>query len=784
MRRLAWFSAGFGVCCLLSCYGFGGWFSAIPAAVLFLLCLTVWRRCRPGPNDDPYLLRERPGGRRQRVYQVVRRGLALSLGGMLAVLWFSVYLGLFYTPTLELADSGAAELSGTVASYPRETSIGGYSLTLRLDGGVRAPDVLVYGGSGWGGVRPGDRVTCTARVKGSTYLYGEETTYYTARGVYLVAYCGDAPQVERVERIPLRYWPAAAGEKLREGISAAFDEAAAPLAVAVTTGDKTGLSERLYSALNRSGVMHAAVVSGLHISVLVQAVVLAGRGRRRRVLIVVPFLIFYALMAGGTPSAFRAVIMQTALLLAPLLGRVNDPPSSLGLALMLLLAQNPMAAASVSLQMSFAAVAGLLLAAGPVNGWLLRPLSGLRGHESWPRRALWRFARFEASVLAASLGAMVFTVPLIAVYFGQVSLAAPLTNLLVLAALSALMVLALCIGTLAVFFPAAGRLLGVPASLLSRYIQWVVTAVGTWPYSSLRTGIYCVIWLCAVYLLIAALPRLCRGWRQVLLCLLCAAGLLAASIGAGAAAAASDLTVTVLDVGQGSSAAFLSGGRAALVDCGGSQSSSAGGIAADYFASVGRSRLDLLILTHYDEDHVNGLPQLFYRMEIAELWAPDAPSEAMDRVLELAEAAGTEVHLVTEIEVLPFGAGELTLYPPLGGGTSNESGLFVCCTVGQFDALVTGDADSFVERMLVKYYDVPDIELYIVGHHGSKYSTCQELLDALRPELAVISVGYNSYGHPAQETLERLADSGAEIYRTDLSGEVSVAVRDGRVRIS
>lgn len=91
--------------------------------------------------------------------------------------------------------------------------------------------------------------------------------------------------------------------------------------------------------------------------------------------------------------------------------------------------------------------------------------------------------------------------------------------------------------------------------------------------------------------------------------------------------------------------------------------------------------------------------------------------------------------------------------------------------------LITGDADAFVERMLIKYYDVPDLELLIAGHHGSSGSTSEELLDALRPELALISCGYNSYGHPSPDTLERLAARDILTYRTDTMGTISIYVR-------
>ena len=94
------------------------------------------------------------------------------------------------------------------------------------------------------------------------------------------------------------------------------------------------------------------------------------------------------------------------------------------------------------------------------------------------------------------------------------------------------------------------------------------------------------------------------------------------------------------------------------------------------------------------------------------------------------------------------------------------------------DALVTGDADSFVEEMLVKYYNIPDLELLVLGHHGSAGSTSAELLDALLPELAVVSAGlHNSYGHPAAETLGRLAQRGIRVFRTDEMGTVTIYVR-------
>lgn len=792
MRKLAWFSAGFGAACLWASYcGPGPAPAVIAAAVLPALALAVWLRVRPRENEHPILLR-RPRDKgplsRWTLYQLSRRGLALCLGGVLALGWAWAYFAMFRAPA-ERWVGEKVSLSGEVSSYPNPTSIGGYSVTVRLDGGFFAPDVLLYGSADWGGLEPGDRVACTARVKLSARAYGDETTYYTAKGVYLLAYCNEAPEITAAERASIRHWPAVCARKLRDGIYAAFDDVAAPIAAAVTLGDKTGLGDTLFSAFNRAGLMHAAVVSGFHISFLVQTALVLCARRRNAALAMLPLLVFYALMAGGTPSAFRAVIMQCALLAAPIARREEDGPSALGLALLILLVQNPFAAASVGLQLSFSSVAGILLVSEPLAQWLYRPWKGRRpAKEHKVKLMLWKAGRTALTGVSTSLGAMLFAVPLIALHFGQILLLSPLSNVLALWALSGLMMCALVLGTLAVFLPGPAALLGGIAGLLGHYARWVALLLGRFPFASLSTGSrYCFIWLGAVYLVLAAAALSRERPRRPLVSAGALVVLLCAAIGFGRLEMeTADLTVSALDVGQGSSTALVSGGQAALVDCGGDGSRSAGDTAADYFAAMGRARLDLLVLTHFDSDHFNGVEQLFYRMKVDKVAIPGENVDPEDaaRVTALAEEEGAEVILVDETVELALGKSALTLFPPLGGGTSNESGLFALCSYQDFDALITGDADAFVEKMLVKYCSIPDIELLIVGHHGSKNSSCGEFLRAAAPELAVISAGAgNSYGHPASETLERLEGLGAEIHRTDQEGTVTIRVLDGKTGV-
>lgn len=758
MRKLALFAASFAAATVLCCYG-------VPlSAVLWLgcFCALLALAC--------LLLR----GKRRTL------GLLLTLGAAWGFLWFSLWTALFVTPALSLADT-TASVTATVTDYPAPTKTG-VSVALRLEDGT---PVLLYL-RGTCEAAPGDTLSVTADFLRADRMFGEENRYHSARGVFLTAYAeAEDAVLTPCDRTPPRYLPLVWANGLKEGIAAAFPQEHAALLHAVTLGDKSGLSDGTVSLFNRSGLSHLLVVSGLHMSILLWGLTrLFARRKRLSALLGLVFLVLFTLLVGSTPSAIRAAVMNALVLLAPTLRRETDPPTSLGAALLLLLLQNPYAAAGVSLQLSFASVAGILLVADPLYRRLTASCERL-APAPWVRRAL---ALLWGS-LSASLGAMLFTTPLIALWFGVISLLSPLSNLLCLWAAALLLAGGLLSGLLTLLAPALAAPFVFLTSLVCRYTLWVAEWVGSLSFAALSLEhLYYRLWLLAVYagLALLFLPR--RRKRPPLrpVLPLCSAVLLlcAAIVLTRLTYTAPPLTVTVLDVGQGASAAFHSEGCTALVDCGGSGADSAGDVAADYFQSLGLSTLDLLILTHLHDDHFNGVETLFARMEIGTVLLPGSPDETdrLARLEELAREEGAQLHFISERTTAALGGCSLTLYPPLGSGTSNEEGLFVLCSAGHFDTLITGDADSAIEAMLVKYYDLPDTELLLVGHHGSAGSTSDAFLEAIRPEYAVISVGHNSYGHPRPEVLERLARAGAEIYRTDLHGSVTLSVSaDGNI---
>ena len=214
-----------------------------------------------------------------------------------------------------------------------------------------------------------------------------------------------------------------------------------------------------------------------------------------------------------------------------------------------------------------------------------------------------------------------------------------------------------------------------------------------------------------------------------------------------------------------------------VIDCGGRGSAeNAGDSAAEFLLSGGNRDVELLVLTHLHDDHANGVERLMNYVTVKRIALPAdcEATEVGDSILDLCYDRETEVFHISENTNVTVDGLSLELFAPIGSEDPNEKGLMILGDYGDFEFLVTGDAGSGTEEQLVSFYSIGDIDLLVAGHHGSKYSTGEVLLDAVTPERVIISVGVNSYGHPTQEVLERLNERGIEIYRTDLNGNTTV----------
>lgn len=694
---------------------------------------------------------------------------ALILGGLCVALAYNwLYTALVQTPAALLTET---EVAATleVCDWPQATDRGAKVTARLLYPGIRQVKAAYYGDETLLTLRPGDRITGTFFLRDAARLRDNDTNVFTSKGVFVLAYDRGGGTAEPGHD-PLRYLPQRVERAMGERLAALYQGDVGGFVRAILTGERSGLSVRALSDIWESGLLHITAVSGMHCAFLLGLLeLLLGKHRRRLLASVsIPVLLFYMLLVGCSPSVVRACIMLLFLLLAPLLGRESDSPTALSAALALILLQNPFAISSVSLQLSFGAVAGLL--------WLTpRAYRGLVGEK---KRG--RVYRFVASSLAATAGALVFTLPLTALYFRFLVLVSPLSNLLCLWVAGGIFCLGLVSVCLGFLWLPLGAVVAWPVGLLVRYFLAVARLLAALPYHAVYfTNPYLKYWLVYAYAAFGCcLLGKGESRRRYGTGLALAAASLAVTVLLGQARfRAQRLDATVLDVGQGASLLLRAGGETALVDCGSNNTYLApGGETADALATLGVARLDYLLLTHYHADHANGIDELLARMPVETLLLPDLEdgSDRKRELVELAAAYQIPVRFVREQTALSLGDAGLTLFPPLGEGGINEEGLSLLCTVEDFDLLVTGDMSAVTERQLLDTYPLPDLEVLLVGHHGSKASTAVELLEACTPEVAVISVGDNSYGHPSDQAMQRLARAGAELYRTDAQGDIHI----------
>lgn len=476
--------------------------------------------------------------------------------------------------------------------------------------------------------------------------------------------------------------------------------------------------------------------------------------------------------------------MQFFLLAAPLFGRESDGATSLLTALTLLLLLNPSACASVSLQLSFSSVAGIWFLSDRMYRALSRRIEDLKIAENRHAR---RVLLFAAGSVSSSIGAMALSAPLTAVHFGSVSVVSPISNILCLWIVSAVYIGGYIIVLLGAFLPGAAALAGSVLAWGVRYIYAVSGFLSRLPCANVyvRNPLF-LGWLALVYaLFFAAWLRSRKTGRFRALAPICVSlALLFAAAGITRLQWSDTASVSRRSTsGRGMHRSHERGAcrgdrlRRKLV------THDAGKSAVQFLGGECRRSVDALILTHLHADHANGAAQLLSRVRVGTLYLPRETEKTslLAEILNAAERQGTRVEYVTEDMALPLGTAGLAVWSPLlpESDDANENGLIIAVSQDDFEAFILGDAPSKAEKALIASAPMPDAELLFVAHHGSNTSTCKELLEAITPETAVISVGYNTYGHPTQKVLDRLAKYEITVLRTDTDGEITIAAGEG-----
>ena len=615
--------------------------------------------------------------------------------------------------------------------------------------------------------------------------------------------------------------------RLADSIERSMPYPESALASAMLLGKRESLPPALVEKFRATGSAHLLAISGLHVGVLLAVVAgtaswLLGRQRPTYLVIAAVAIWLYAIVAGASPSALRAAVMGTVYLLALGLGRPSSVLPALALAAAAMTVASPVLIRQVSFQLSFAAVGGIGLALALFGGrlnWGSSPSAGIgRKMLGW-----------AAALIVVSAAATLATWPLAAANFGRVALVGVPVSLLTIPAMAPLIGTAFLAAVAGVAFQPLGELLGWIAAAPTAYLIAVVSAFPSWTIEAEWVDRPLLLaWYGGLGLaLLASQPHRTRRWRQVARVRVAgvrasfrrgsSAGrsdasdrqgndqrwplpnpnvMFVAAIALGVAAVIlwlrvvdgpdGNLHVYFLDIGQGDSTLIVTpSGRRALIDGGPD-----GDVVSQRLTSTlsqGDRRLDLVVMTHLDADHSNGLLEVLDRYKVgAALAGPYPPGSEMQARWEQRLAQ----HAITPVEVGDGHSIQLdedveleVLNPPPGGlfGDSNNDSVAIRLTYGDVSVLLTADIEEEAERRLISSGAQLSSMVLKVGHHGSNTSTTQPFLDAVEPRIAVISAGLdNQFGHPAPAVVERLqAFVGAEnVFRTDLHGTVEV-VSDG-----
>ncbi|SHO51263.1 DNA internalization-related competence protein ComEC/Rec2 [Anaerocolumna xylanovorans] len=586
----------------------------------------------------------------------------------------------------------------------------------------------------------------------------------------------------------------------------------AGILTAMMLGDTGNLDAGIKELYRENGITHILAISGLHISLL--GLTLYKIFRRLHMpllpstLLTHLFLYSYGVLTGYGVSTNRAVVMMSVYMAAVLAGRTYDLLSGTAFSALIILLQRPLEITGAGFLLSFGAVIGI----GAVYPALQKALSGKKEklqkpeskHKTAPdvkRKLIEIIKQYNKMLLQtflASAGVQLILLPILLWYFYEIPVYSPFINLLIIPLSSLLTILAFISVLAGCFCVPLGIFLMGSVNYILEFYEAVCLVGSGLPYKSILTGRPDILVIFTFYTTLFFFVQCNRKrGRRISLLLLFSFALLLSPV------KENNLEVTFLDVGQGDGIFLkLPDNTTILVDGGSSDVKNLGKYRLEPFLKFqGINEIDYAIVTHGDSDHYSGILELMQKdykgdIRIKNLILPGVPLEE-DAYQNLIRAAGEKDTLVSVLnagDYISRGSVYLScLWPdkkaselPGAFSDTNSHSIVLGLHYLEFDLLLTGDLEGMGEEQITKSIKEAgqQYDILKVAHHGSKYSTGDEFLNAVSPGFAIISCGAgNSYGHPHKETINRLMECKSTILQTTESGAITVITDGNRIRI-
>lgn len=552
-----------------------------------------------------------------------------------------------------------------------------------------------------------------------------------------------------------------------------------------------------YENVKSVGLAHLVAVSGAHLVLMSGFLAWMLRtcrvSKKVTIIVQIVFISSFIIFTGAPLSVLRASTMTACALLSFFAKRRTAQMHALGFCVALLICINPQNALSISFALSAAATAGILLFSRYFEAWFLC----ITKHH----------AQKICSIVAMTCAATMFTLPISSSTFSQLPLISPLSNIIATPFFSLL-----CSGGLVAIIIQGISVLIAPVSFLHSFAMnlvyvltvcahaflQIIDALSKIPYAcipftmSLEQGIVCIV-ACAVALLILW-PRPHRGHGIGI----CMSAVIGAVVCIFILPVFNPVQIVALDVGQGDAILLQSNNHAILVDAGKPHAGVIAGLARHHV-----TRLDAVIISHHDDDHYGGITEVLRCVPVQRVYIAKGTRECSCASCKKLMRAVERSHVQTLSVGDTFTCGHIrgnVLAPAVfhdKGGNQDSLVLSVELSGSKFSlfdttqsgktwhALLTGDAESETLKDVVYGQKMHSIDILKVGHHGSRVSLDDDLVRYLSPTVSLISVGEgNRYGHPHEQTLNRLFQCGSYIGRTDEHGDISCVCDGSHMRIT
>lgn len=628
----------------------------------------------------------------------------------------------------------------------------------------------------------------------------DERAYYRADW-YCCKLFADYIQVVEPSIHPIREGCRKIRQQLREAYQSVLPEKHAGIVNAILLGERAGLSKDIKDLYRENGISHILSISGLHISLLGMGLFSLLRRCKSPLIpaaaITVLVLLLYGCMTEFGVSTKRAIGMLILAMAAKLLGKSYDSRSACGFCALVILLISPMQLFQTGFQLSFAASFGISACSAELRRMRLDGEKGI-------------LQKLRYACLSG-ISVQLITLPLILYAFYEVPVYSFLINLLIVPLLSLLVGLSILTGitacisiTLGSFFAGGSYYILELYEFLCRKASMLPSPVIVYGKPEIFQMILYYGIVFAFFSLAGYLARKSSGGGEIHRIRRRAALILLLLPIALFRFPDKSLHINFLSVGQGDCCVLRSeSGNAYLVDCGSLDVSGVGTYRLQPFLKhEGIRELEAVLLSHADADHTNGVKELLIQqasnpngggIKVKCLVLPAGSRHVdtgFDEMIALAEQANIPIRLFSAGDYISDGELQLRcIFPNVGQITSdrNDSSMILHVKQDRFDCLLAADTAAAGEKAVLQSLgtngksDV-DIEVLKVAHHGSRNSSSQSFLYEIKPFISVISCGRgNRYGHPHEETLERLSDCGSNIYITAHHGAIRMKIKNDKI---